>query len=42
MVGYPHDLKGQGIYCYVTLNAGETPSELARVQLRRCVGNMPG
>ncbi len=22
VVGYPHDLKGQGIYCYVTLNAG--------------------
>ena len=22
MVGYPHDIKGQGIYCYVTLNAG--------------------
>jgi acetyl-CoA synthetase len=21
-VGYPHDVKGQGIYCYVTLNAG--------------------
>ena len=25
MVGYPHDIKGQGIYCYVTLNAGEEP-----------------
>ena len=23
VVGYPHDIKGQGIYCYVTLNAGE-------------------
>ena len=23
MVGYPHDIKGQGIYCYVTLMAGE-------------------
>ncbi len=23
VVGYPHDLKGQGIYCYVTLNSGE-------------------
>ena len=22
VVGYPHDIKGQGIYCYVTLNAG--------------------
>ncbi len=27
VVGYPHDLKGQGIYCYVTLNAGETWSD---------------
>ena len=24
VVGFPHDIKGQGIYCYVTLNAGET------------------
>jgi acetyl-CoA synthetase len=23
VVGYPHNVKGQGIYCYVTLNAGE-------------------
>ena len=22
VVGYPHEIKGQGIYCYVTLNAG--------------------
>ncbi len=27
MVGYPHDTKGQGIYCYVTLSAGEAPSD---------------
>ena len=26
VVGYPHDVKGQGIYCYVTLNSGQTPS----------------
>ena len=26
VVGYPHDIKGQGIYCYVTLNAGEARS----------------
>ena len=25
MVGYPHDIKGNGLYCYVTLNAGEHP-----------------
>ena len=23
MVGFPHDIKGQGIYCYVTLNAAD-------------------
>jgi acetyl-CoA synthetase len=27
VVGFPHDIKGQGIYAYVTLNAGETPSD---------------
>jgi acetyl-CoA synthetase len=33
VVGYPHDLKGQGIYCYVTLNSGETPTEELRKEL---------
>ena len=27
VVGYPHDIKGQGIYCYVTLNAGEAQTD---------------
>jgi acetyl-CoA synthetase len=27
VVGFPHDIKGQGIYAYVTLNAGVTPSD---------------
>ena len=27
VVGYPHDIKGQGIYAYVTLNSGEISSE---------------
>ena len=26
VVGFPHEIKGNGLYCYVTLNAGETPS----------------
>ena len=31
VVGYPHDIKGNGLYCYVTLNSGERPSgELER------------
>jgi acetyl-CoA synthetase len=33
-VGYPHDIKGQGIYVYVTLIAGEQPSESLRTELR--------
>ena len=33
VVGYPHDIKGQGIYAYVTLNAGEEPSEELRKEL---------
>jgi acetyl-CoA synthetase len=33
VVGYPHDIKGQGIYCYVTLKAGETPSEELKKEL---------
>jgi acetyl-CoA synthetase len=33
VVGYPHDLKGQGLYCYVTLNAGEEPTEALRKEL---------
>ncbi|MEC8154205.1 MAG: AMP-binding protein, partial [Pseudomonadota bacterium] len=37
VVGYPHDIKGQGIYCYVTLNAGEQPSEALRAELVRHV-----
>jgi acetyl-CoA synthetase len=26
VVGYPHDIKGNGLYCYVTLNSGEQPN----------------
>ncbi len=37
VVGYPHDVKGQGIYCYVTLNAGEEPTDDLRVELRNWV-----
>ena len=33
VVGFPHDLKGQGIYAYVTLVAGETPSEALHREL---------
>jgi acetyl-CoA synthetase len=33
VVGFPHDIKGQGIYAYVTLMAGEVPSEELRKEL---------
>lgn len=33
VVGYPHDIKGQGIYAYVTLKAGETTTEELRKEL---------
>jgi acetyl-CoA synthetase len=33
VVGYPHDIKGQGIYCYVTLMAGESGSDALRKEL---------
>jgi acetyl-CoA synthetase len=34
VVGYPHDIKGQGIYCYVTLNAGVEGSAALEAELR--------
>jgi acetyl-CoA synthetase len=34
VVGYPHDIKGQGIYCYVTLIAGENGSDALALELR--------
>ncbi len=37
VVGYPHDIKGQGIYAYVTLIAGEAPSEELRKELMQWV-----
>ncbi len=33
VVGYPHDIKGQGIYAYVTLKSGEQPSDELRKEL---------
>ena len=33
VVGYPHDIKGQGIYAYVTLMSGEQPTEDLRKEL---------
>jgi acetyl-CoA synthetase len=33
VVGYPHDIKGQGIYCYVTLNEGVEPTDELKKEL---------
>ena len=37
VVGYPHEIKGQGIYCYVTLMTGEESSDALRLELRNWV-----
>ena len=37
VVGFPHDIKGEGIYCYVTLRLGVDESEELRVELRKWV-----
>ncbi|MGF1561023.1 MAG: acetyl-coenzyme A synthetase, partial [Geminicoccaceae bacterium] len=37
VVGYPHDIKGQGIYCYVTLNEEIEPSDELKKELRNWV-----
>jgi acetyl-CoA synthetase len=37
VVGYPHDIKGQGIYCYVTLVVGQDPSPELEAELRQTV-----
>ena len=37
VVGYPHDIKGQGVYAYVTLNAGTSPSDALREVLVQLV-----
>jgi acetyl-CoA synthetase len=37
VVGYPHEIKGQGIYCYVTLKVGVEPTEALQADLRGVV-----
>jgi len=36
VVGYPHDIKGQGIYAYVTLMDGQSPSDALKKELIAC------
>ncbi len=42
VVGYPHDIKGQGIYAYVTLNDGITSSNALKQELVQHVRNEIG
>ena len=46
VVGFPHDIKGQGIYAYVTLNSGEVADESLRLELiawvRKEIGAIAG
>ena len=37
VVGYPHDIKGQGIYCFVTLKQGVEPSDELKQELKQYV-----
>jgi acetyl-CoA synthetase len=34
VVGFPHDIKGQGIYCFVTLKADVTPTDILQAELK--------
>ena len=42
VVGFPHDIKGNGLYCYVTLNAKEKSSEELRLELKQWVRKQIG
>ncbi|NQY37942.1 MAG: acetate--CoA ligase [Alteromonadaceae bacterium] len=42
VVGYPHEIKGQGVYCYVTLMNGVSESEELILELRECVAKELG
>jgi acetyl-CoA synthetase len=42
VVGFPHDIKGQGIYAYVTLKAGVAASDALNAELKKFVGTEIG
>ncbi len=42
VVGYPHEIKGQGVYCYVTLMKGAVESDELNVELREFVAKELG
>ena len=37
VVGYPHDIKGNGLYCYVSLIVGVEPNDLLKADLKKIV-----
>mmetsp|Transcript_67310 Transcript_67310/g.190825 ORF Transcript_67310/g.190825 Transcript_67310/m.190825 type:complete len:679 (+) Transcript_67310:69-2105(+) len=42
VVGFPHDIKGEGIWCYVTLNEGEDYDDALKASLRTTVREVIG
>ena len=42
VVGYPHDIKGNGLYCYVSLNTNESSSKDLNKELKQTVRNKIG
>ncbi|MCS5597110.1 MAG: acetate--CoA ligase [Alphaproteobacteria bacterium] len=42
VVGYPHDIKGQGIYAYIILRAGEVPSDILKQEIIKTVRSIIG
>ncbi len=42
VVGFPHDIKGQGIYAYITLMEGSTPGEETKKEIIACVRKIIG
>jgi acetyl-CoA synthetase len=41
-VGIPHEMKGQGIACFITLHAGKTPSDALKKELTQWVRKQIG
>jgi len=42
VVGYPHEIKGQGVYCYVTLMANAQESDALNIELKEFVAKELG
>ena len=42
VVGYPHDIKGNGLYCYISLKAGEVGDDVLKKHLIKTIRNKIG